>query len=119
MANKKINELAEFISSSQYLISFDPMTAVVTEATFTNTPVLIQNTGNEPGQPEWNREEVEATGWVKNGVAWNKEEMEFARDTVHLAKDDYLELMQSYLRFKAANTFLDVFLFIPHRQQDR
>lgn len=93
---KKRNELAKFISSCEYLISFDPMTAVVTEATFTNTPVLIWNTGNEPGQPEWNREEVEATGWVKNGVAWNKEEMEFARDTVHLAKDDYLELMKTF-----------------------
>ena len=89
-------ELAEFISSCDYLISFDPMTAVVTEATFVNTPVLIWNVGHQPDQPPWTKEEVMATGWVKNGVAWSLEEMEFARDTVHLAKDDYLELMKTF-----------------------
>jgi len=89
-------ELARFMSSCDYFISFDPMTAIVTEATFAGTPVLIHNIGHSSDQPGWTNEEVKSVGWNKYGIAYSPEEMDFARKTVHLAKGHYKEIMKTF-----------------------
>lgn len=95
--------LAKFISELDYLISFDPFSAINVEATIAGTPVLIHIPEKQAvpfkGQyvdQTWSRERIEKQGWVKYGVAWNKEELEYARETVHLQKNHYLELIKVF-----------------------
>lgn len=71
-------ELAAFIRSLDYLISFDPFTAVVLEAVCSGTPVLIR----PPKDHQWNRAMIGQHNWTPYGVAWSQEEMEQARRTV-------------------------------------
>lgn len=89
-------ELAQFVSELDYLISFDPFTAVVHEAILAGTPVLIYNLGSHPSQPTWTKEEVTANEWLKYGVAWSLDELPEARDNVHLAREHYEEIMKTF-----------------------
>jgi hypothetical protein len=80
--------LAEFISGLDYLISFDPFTAVNIEAVVSGTPVLIR------GQHKRMSSEDFAThNWTPYGVAHNMEQLNEARSTVHLARDHYESLL--------------------------
>lgn len=82
------DQLAERIGSLDYLISFDPFTAVNLEAVCAGTPVLIRS-----DDPKWSRKEVEKHRWTPFGVAWSMEELPEARATVHLAYDYYQSLL--------------------------
>ena len=77
-------ELAEFMQSIDYLISFDPFTAVNIEAVCCGTPVLIRSQ-----DIRWSRAAVQAHGWTPFGVAWSMEELSEARANVRLAFDHY------------------------------
>lgn len=95
--------LAKFISELDYLISFDPFTAINLEAVVSGTPVLIHTPESQwkpsIGQQQsggWNRQEVEGHGWIKYGVAWSIDELEEARKTVQLARDHYLSLINIF-----------------------
>lgn len=96
-------ELAKFISELDYLISFDPFSAINVEATIAGTPVLIHIPEKQAlpfkGQyvdQTWSKDRIEKQGWLKYGVAWNQEELEDARETVHLQRNHYLELIKVF-----------------------
>ena len=72
------------IQSLDYLISFDPFTAVNLEAVCVGTPVVIHSVGNQ-----WSREDIDAHGWTPYGIGWGIGELGLAKDTVHLAYDHY------------------------------
>lgn len=72
-------DLAAFIRSLDYLVSFDPFTAVTLEATLCGTPVVIPVDGGR-----WHRHPK-----IRHGIAWGFDELEQARDTVGLAFADY------------------------------
>lgn len=96
----KRQELATLIAEADYLISFDPFTAVVQEALLVNTPVLIHNLGNHASQAPWTKEEVLSTGWADNmykyGIAWSPDELPAARKNVHKARKQYEEIMKTF-----------------------
>jgi len=77
-------ELAEFVANLDLLISFDPLTAILTEATIAGTPVLLHNTCSR-----WTTDEVRHL--LLPGVATAPEELDHARQTVHLARDRFNE----------------------------
>lgn len=84
-------ELAEFISRLDYLISFDPFTAVVQEAVNCGTPVVILASDTHQA----------AIGHYNSplyGVAWGWDEMDHARSTVHLAWQDYEDQKRVFKR---------------------
>lgn len=93
-------ELANLIAEADYLISFDPFTAVVQEALLVSTPVLIHNLGSHASQPKWTKEEILSTGWADNvykyGIAWSPDELPEARKNVHLARTQYEEIMKTF-----------------------
>jgi hypothetical protein len=80
-------ELAEYVSGLDYLISFDPFTALTMEAAVSGVPVLIHNR-----YPLWTTEEVAQSDWLKFGIATSLDEMQHARKTVNLARDHYKNL---------------------------
>lgn len=82
------SEVAQRIRTLDYLISFDPFTAVNLEAVVSGTPVLIRNTDTR-----WTKEIIEQHDWLKYGVAWSRDSLDQARKDVHLAYDHY----QSFL----------------------
>lgn len=77
-------ELAQYIASLDYLISFDPFTAVNLEAVLSDTPVLIYAPHNT-----WQRQHIQQHGWLPYGVAWEPSELPKARETVHKARGHY------------------------------
>ena len=79
-------ELSDLIRGLDYLISFDPFTAVNLEAVVAGTPVLIRNTDTR-----WTREVIEQHDWLKYGVAWSMDSLDQARRDVHLAHDHYYQ----------------------------
>lgn len=81
-------ELANFIAGLDYLISFDPFSAVNVEASVCNTPVIIYSSNSK-----WSKEEVESHGWIKYGVGWGEHGLEYARSTVSLAREHYESLL--------------------------
>jgi hypothetical protein len=76
--------LAERIRSLDYLISFDPFTAVILEATCAGTPVVIHAPNHA-----WTMEDVTGHGWFPYGVAWGIGELGYAKDTVGKAFEHY------------------------------
>jgi hypothetical protein len=84
-------ELAEFIGGLNYLISFDPFTAVVLESVMIGTPVLIRG-----DHPNLSRQQIISHGWTPFGVAWGMEELEDARREVHLAYPHYESLLPKF-----------------------
>lgn len=81
-------ELAQRIKTLDYLISFDPFTAVNVEAVVSGTPVLIR--GNHR---KMTNEEIIKHGWTPYGIAWSMAELDKARREVHLAYDHYQSLL--------------------------
>ena len=77
-------ELAQYIASLDYLISFDPFTAVNLEAVLSDTPVLIYAPHNT-----WQKQHIQQHGWLPYGVAWEPSELPKARETVHKARGHY------------------------------
>lgn len=80
--------LAQRLGSLDYLISFDPFTAVNVEAVVSGTPVLIRG-----DHPRMTQQQIIEHGWTPFGIAWDMEELEEARRTVHLARDHYMSLL--------------------------
>jgi len=81
-------QLSERIRTLDYLISFDPFTAVNLEAVVSGTPVLIRS-----DDKQWSKEIIDKHDWLKYGVSWSRDGLEQARKEVHLAYDHY----QSFL----------------------
>jgi hypothetical protein len=86
-------ELAEFIGSLDYLISFDPFTSIVPESVMIGTPVLIRGEHHK-----LSRQQIIEHGWTPFGVAWSKEELEEARREVHLAYPHYESLLPKFAK---------------------
>lgn len=84
-------ELADLLGSVEYLLSFDPFTAMVPEALLCGTPVLIH-----APRSTWTREQIESHGWIKHGVAWQPAELPIAKAHVHLAVDHYQHLRREF-----------------------
>lgn len=85
--------LAQRLQTLDYLISFDPFTAVNLEAVLCGTPVLIHAPENT-----WSRAELNEHGWLRFGVAWDQDGLSQARADVHLAYDHYELLRQEFAR---------------------
>lgn len=85
------NELASFVSGLDYLISFDPFSAVNVEAAICNTPVVIHSSNQK-----WSKEEIVNHGWTKYGIGWGIDELELARSTVHKAREHYESLLKIF-----------------------
>ena len=81
-------EVAELLSSVNYLISFDAFSAINIEAVLCGTPVLIAGS-----HPRMSRDDIMAHNWTPFGVAWSQDELDEARREVHLAYDHYLSLL--------------------------
>ena len=94
-------ELAEFVANLDLLISFDPFTALTTEAVISNTPVLIHNT-----YPKWTNDEVRQSRWIDYGIATSPEELDKARENVHLARGHYEQLEKVFA--KRIDNFIEV-----------
>jgi hypothetical protein len=77
-------QLAARLATLDHLISFDPFTAVNLEAVLVGTPVLIHAPADQ-----WTRQTIEGHAWTPYGIAWAPDELEQARDTVHLAHAHY------------------------------
>lgn len=97
-------DLAHFISTLDYMISFDPFTAINIESVVAGTPVLI-HTSNMQQNPftmvmesehAWSREHIENQGWMPYGLAWNYEELDKARQEVHLARPHYQNMIKVF-----------------------
>lgn len=94
-------DLANFISTLDYLISFDLFSIINLEAPLCGTPVLLIDSGNmwNPSKRSrdtttgWSKSEFDEVGWVPYGIAWNYEELEKAREEVHLARPHYESLL--------------------------
>ncbi len=80
--------LAQHLASLDYLITFDPFTIMVLEATLTGTPVLVRGE-----HPKLSQEQIQQHNWAPYGVAHNMNELDEARRTVHLAYDHYQSLL--------------------------
>lgn len=85
--------LAERLKTAEYVISFDPFTAVNLEAVLCGTPVVIHAPNNQ-----WSQQEVLEQGWLRFGIAWNMDELTRAQADVHLAFDHYELLRQEFSR---------------------
>jgi hypothetical protein len=83
--------LAERVRSLDYLISFDPFTALTAEAAMSGTPVLVRGEHHTMSQ-----EDLKKHSWTMYGVAWDLNEMERARETVRLAYDHYESLLPQF-----------------------
>ena len=77
-------ELAQYLASLDYLISFDPFTVMNLEAPLVETPVLIHAPDSS-----WTREHAQLHNWIPYGVAWSPSELPKARETVHKARGHY------------------------------
>lgn len=97
----KRHDLAERIRTLDYLISFDPFTAVNIEAVLCGTPVLVR--GNHP---RMSQADITGHGWTPFGVAHNVEDLEEARREVHLAYDHYLSLLPVFA--KRIDQFIEI-----------
>lgn len=91
------HDMGEALRAADLLISVDPFTAVIGEATICGTPVLIPD-----GVPQM------AEGLDRHGIAHGVGELDWARSTVHLA----FERRQEYL----AEITSDVYRFIDITQ---
>lgn len=94
-------ELAKFIASLDYLISFDAFSSVNLESVVSGTPVIIHNIGrtwnpskqSADNSNKWSRRSFEEQNWMPYGIAWNYSELEKAREEVHLARPHYESLL--------------------------
>lgn len=75
--------VADLLSRSEYLLSFDEFSTVNLEAILLGTPVLLYPT------VRFTREELLAQGWPHYGVAWSPDQLDSARQCTTLAWDWY------------------------------
>lgn len=80
--------LAERIRSLDYLISFDPFTAVNVEAVVSGTPVLLRGE-----HARMSRDQINAHNWTPYGIATSMDELCEARRNVGLAREHYESLL--------------------------
>lgn len=95
------HELAAFISKLDYLISFDPFTAVNVEAIMCGTPVLVR--GNHPVM---SADQIQAHGWTRYGTTDALDGIEQARQEVGLAYEHYLSLLPVFAQ--RVDNFVDI-----------
>ena len=86
-------EVAELLSSVQYLISFDPFTAMNLEAVLCGTPVLVHGE-----HPKLTQEQIREHNWIPFGLAYTVDQLDEARSEVHLAWDHYRSLLPVFNR---------------------
>lgn len=86
-------QLAEKIRTLDYLISFDPFSAINLEAVMCGTPVLIRNSDTR-----WTKEVIDEHQWLKYGVSWSRDNLDKARKDVKMAYDHYLSLLPEFSR---------------------
>jgi hypothetical protein len=86
-------QLAERIRTLDYLISFDPFTAVNVEAVISGTPVLVRG-----DHPVMTKEQIMNHGWTPYGITWSMAGMDKARQEVSLAYDHYQSLLPEFSR---------------------
>lgn len=97
----KRKQLAKFISSLDYLISFDTFSAVNLESVVCGTPVLIYNSSKvwNPSRQHkdsihtWSKKEFKKHNWMPYGIAWDYSELEKAKEEVYLARPHYESLL--------------------------
>lgn len=85
------NILSDRIKTLEYLISFDPFTALNLEAILCGTPVVIIS-----NHEYWTKDKVESHKYYKYGVCWSMEDIEKAREEAHLAFDYYQSFLPIY-----------------------
>lgn len=85
---KTRTKLAERIRTLDYLISFDPFSAVNIEAVVSGTPVLIRGQHRK-----MTNQQIIDHGWTPYGIAWSMEQLDRAREEVYLAYDHYQSLL--------------------------
>ena len=97
-------DLAHFISTLDYMISFDPFTAINIESVVSGTAVLI-HTSSMQQNPfsmvmeesfSWSRSHIEEQGWMPYGLAWSPDELEKAKQEVHLARPHYEGILKVF-----------------------
>lgn len=84
-------DLANFIAGLEYLISFDPFSAINIEAAICNTPVIIYS-----DQKKWSKDEIVSHGWTKYGIGWGIDELEIAKSSVWKAREHYESLLSIF-----------------------
>jgi hypothetical protein len=85
--------LAERIRTLDFLISFDPFTAMAGEAVLCGTPCVIL------GSDEfWNRESAIRGKEDKSGIAWSMDDLDQARATVGQAYEEYTSQLPLFAR---------------------
>jgi len=76
-------ELAAYIASLDYLVSFDPLSIVNLEAVISGTPVHIHAPGHT-----WDHTTIRNHGWLPYGVTWAGN-IDKARATIPKAREHY------------------------------
>ena len=81
-------QLSNLIHGLDYLISFDPFSAMNVEAVIAGTPVLLYGE-----HPVMGRERIQSHGWTRYGIAYQPSGLDRARSEVGLAYEHYLSLL--------------------------
>jgi hypothetical protein len=87
-SNRK--DLAEQLSSYEYIISFDPYSAITLEATLLGTPVFIVPSLT------WSENKLKSTGWPTQGYFWKTEDLESAKIQVENQFEAYEKLCKKF-----------------------
>lgn len=81
-------ELANLFKTSEILYCFDEITAIITEATLCGCPVVIYSRA-------FTDKKILRSHWIfQEGVGIGNDEKEYAKETVHMAKEKYLEFIK-------------------------
>lgn len=83
-------ELANILSSIEYLISFDDFSAINIESTLLGTPVVIHSSG------KWSREQMTQSQFGGSGICWSIEDLPQAKLDVKNAFSEYQELTKIF-----------------------
>lgn len=84
------NDLANLLSSIEYLISFDDFSAINVEATLLGTPVVIHSSGH------WSPEKMAKSRFGVKGVCWSINDLDKAKAEVKYAYEEYQELLKVF-----------------------
>jgi len=82
--------LAEQLSSLDYIVSFDPFSALNFEASLLGTPVFIAPNS------VWPEGKLKSTGWPTEGFFWKSEDLEMAKSKIINQFDAYAVLCKKF-----------------------
>jgi hypothetical protein len=98
-------ELADFLASVEYVISFDDYSAICVEATLLGTPVVIQTQN-----PEASKKRLEDAGFPMYGMVFNINDLD-------IAKQEVSKNFEAYKKFaKVFDERIDNFIRITQAQ---